>query len=192
VEQVEIRLGVMSITIERAVEATPEVCDLIRELNDVLGAAYAEHQQHGLSIAQLFEPQVRFFLARLDGLAVGCGGVAMLDDYAEVKRMYTRPAARGRGVAKALLRRIEDEARGADKTVLCLETGMHQRKAIGLYERTGFRPRGPFGPYAAMPARDIETSLFFEKALGPRETSPLVQCLSIVTSISFGNSMRAA
>jgi putative acetyltransferase len=172
VEQVEVRLGVMSITIDRAVEATPEVCNLIRELNAVLGAAYEEHQRHGLSIAQLFEPHVRFFLARLDGLAVGCGGVAMFDDYAEVKRMYTRPAARGRGVAKALLRRIEDEARAVDKTVLRLETGTHQREAVGLYERTGFRLRGPFGPYAAMPARNIETSLFFEKALGPRETSP--------------------
>jgi putative acetyltransferase len=172
VEQVEVRTGVMSITIERAVEATPEVCDLIRELNDVLGAAYEEHQRHGLSIAQLFEPHVRFFLARVDGLAVGCGGVAMFDDYGEVKRMYTRPAGRGRGVGTALLRRIEDEARGADKTILRLETGTHQREAIGLYERMGFRPRDPFGPYAAMPARDIETSLFFEKTLGPRETSP--------------------
>jgi putative acetyltransferase len=68
----------MSITIERAVEASPEVCDLIGELNDVLGAAYESHQRHGLSIVQLFEPNVRFFLARLDGLAVGCGGVRRL------------------------------------------------------------------------------------------------------------------
>ena len=30
-----------------------------------------------------------FLVARLDGLAVGCGGLAMFDDYAEVKRMYT-------------------------------------------------------------------------------------------------------
>jgi len=102
----------------------------------------------------------------LENLAVGCGGVALFDDYAEVKRMYTRPAARGRGVAKALLRKIEDEARGADKSVLRLETGAYQQEAIGLYERMGFRPRGPFGPYAAMLARNVETSLFFEKVLG--------------------------
>jgi hypothetical protein len=59
----------MSITIERVVEATPEVHDLIGELNDVLGAAYEAHQRHGLAIAQLFAPNVRFFLVRLDGLA---------------------------------------------------------------------------------------------------------------------------
>jgi len=122
----------ISTTVERAVEATHEVRDLIEELNEVLGAAYEAHQRHGLSIEQLFEPHVRFFIARLDGLAVGCGGVAVFDDYAEVKRMYTRPMARGRGVAKALLCRMEDEARGAGISVLRLETGTRQQEAIGL------------------------------------------------------------
>jgi putative acetyltransferase len=156
----------MNITIERVIQATPEVHDLIGELNAVLGAVYEAHQRHGLAIEQLFEPDVRFFLARLDGLVVGCGGVAIFDDYAEIKRMYTRPVARGRGVAKALLRKIEEEARGAGKSVLRLETGTYQHEAIGLYEAMGFQPRGPFGPYAAMPAHNIETSLFFEKVLG--------------------------
>ena len=53
----------MNITIERVVEATPEVHDLTGELNDVLGAAYEADQRHGLSIAQLFDPNVRFFVA---------------------------------------------------------------------------------------------------------------------------------
>jgi hypothetical protein len=54
-------------------------------LNDLLGPADDMHQWHGLLIEQLFEPHVRFFVARLDGLAVGCGGVAVFEDYAEVK-----------------------------------------------------------------------------------------------------------
>jgi putative acetyltransferase len=78
----------MNITIERVIQATPEVHDLIGELNDVLGAVYVAHQRHGLSIEQLFEPNVRFFIARLENLAVGCGGVALFDDYAEVRRSY--------------------------------------------------------------------------------------------------------
>jgi|SRR5580700_3916990 putative acetyltransferase len=155
----------MNIIVERVNAPTQELRDLIGELNDVLGAAYEPHQRHGLSIAQLFEPNVRFFVARLDGLAAGCGGVALFDDYAEVKRMYTRPAARGRGLAKVLLRRIEDEARAAGKLVLRLETGTQQREAIGLYRSAGFESCGPFGHYAAMPARNIELSLFFEKSL---------------------------
>jgi putative acetyltransferase len=155
----------MDIVIERVTAAIPEVRDLVGELDDVLGASYDAHQRHGLSLEQLFAPDLRFFVARRDGLAAGCGGVAFFGDYAEVKRMYTRPTARGRGLAKAMLRRIEDEARTVGLRVLRLETGNRQTEAIGLYERMGFRPCGPFGLYAEMPARNIETSLFYEKMI---------------------------
>jgi putative acetyltransferase len=155
----------MDIVIEQITEPTPELRALIGELDAVLNAAYEPHQRHGLPIAQLFEPHVRFFVARIDGAAVACGGVALFDGYAEVKRMYTRPAGRGRGVAKAMLRRLEEEARTAGKTMLRLETGQHQAEAVGLYRRAGFVSCGAFGQYAQMPARDIETSLFFEKQL---------------------------
>ena len=48
----------MNITIQRVIQATPEVHYLIGELNDVLGAVDQAHQRHGLSIEQLFEPNV--------------------------------------------------------------------------------------------------------------------------------------
>jgi hypothetical protein len=51
----------MTITVEQAVQPTPEVHHLIGELNDVLGAVYEPHQRHGLSVEQLFEPQCAFF-----------------------------------------------------------------------------------------------------------------------------------
>jgi putative acetyltransferase len=108
---------------------------------------------------------VLFFLARLENLVVGCGGIAVFDKHAEVKRIYTRPRARGRRVAKALLRKIEDEAVEWTSRSCARKRAPYQREAIGLYERMGFRPRGPFGPYAAMSPGNIETSLFFEKAL---------------------------
>ena len=155
----------MSVGIELVSEETAELRALIAELDAVLGANYEPHQRHGLSLAQLFEPHVRFFIVRLDGEAMGCGGVALFDDYAEVKRMYTRPAARGRGLAKALLQRIEDEARKAGTTVLRLETGPLQSEAIGLYQLIGFARCGAFGPYPGMAPRELEMSVFFEKRL---------------------------
>jgi putative acetyltransferase len=155
----------MSITIERVTRSTDELAALIGELDGALGAQYEPHQRHGLSLAQLFEPHMRFFIARFDGTAAGCGGVALFDDYAEVKRMYTQPASRGRGLAKALLQRIEQETRAAGKPVLRLETGPYQHEAIGLYQRLGFVACAAFGAYAAMPARNIEMSVFFEKSL---------------------------
>ena len=56
-------------------------------------------------------------------------------------------------------------ARASGKAVLHLETGPYQREAIGLYRSSGFQNCGAFGAYAKMPARNIELSLFFEKAL---------------------------
>jgi putative acetyltransferase len=153
------------IIIERPFGPTAEARALIAELDAVLGALYEPEQRHGLSIEQVFHPNVRFFVARLDGEAVGCGAVALFDDYAEVKRMYTRDAARGRGVGKALLAQIEREARDAGKPVLRLETGTYQAAAIGLYEGCGFRPCAAFGHYANLPPHRIATSLFYEKPL---------------------------
>ena len=155
----------MEITIERPSGPTAEVSALIAELDGVLGAVYEPEQRHGFSIEQVFGPRVRFFVARLDGEAVGCGAVALFEGYAEVKRMYTRESVRGRGVGKALLARIEQEARAANRPILLLETGTLQAAAIGLYEQCGFRSCGAFGPYAALPPHRIAKSLFYEKPL---------------------------
>jgi putative acetyltransferase len=144
---------------------TPEAAALIAELEEVLGALYGPHQRHGLSIEQVFEPHVRFFVAHRDGAAVGCGAIALFDDYAEVKRMYARKAVRGQGVGRAILSRLETEARAAGKSVLRLETGIHQAAAIALYERCGFARCAAFGPYAEMPAPRVATSIFYEKPL---------------------------
>lgn len=142
-----------------------DVRDLVGELDAVLGGNYVPEQQHGLRLEDLFQPHIRFFVASLDGVAAGCGGVALFDGYAEVKRMYTRAMVRGRGVARALLQRIETEARDTGRPVLRLETGIHQHESLRLYEAAGFRQRGPFGPYADMPAPAIATSLFYEKSI---------------------------
>jgi putative acetyltransferase len=155
----------MGITIERLCAAIPDAQELVAELDQVLGALYEPEQRHGLSIEQVFQPNVRFFVARIGDRAVGCGAVALFDDYAEVKRMYTREAARGQGVGKALLARIEAEARAARKPILRLETGTLQAAAIGLYEGCGFRVCLPFGRYAELPPHRITTSLFSEKPL---------------------------
>ena len=97
----------MDIAIERLSGPTADARELIAELDAVLGGLYEAEQRHGLSIEQVFQPNVRFFAARIGGAAVGCGAVALFDDYAEVKRMYTREAARGQGVGKALLGVVE-------------------------------------------------------------------------------------
>jgi len=159
------------ITVEHVQSATADARLLIGELDAELSGEYEPEQQHGLSVDRIFQPHVKFFIARLDGEAVGCGGVAFTnadgngDGFAEVKRMYVRPAARGRDVARTILCRLEDEARARGVGRLVLETGDVRHAAMRLYERNGFTRCAAFGDYATMPPRAIERSVFFEKLI---------------------------
>jgi putative acetyltransferase len=158
--------GSMPISIEPAPAPTDEVRVLVHELEAILAAEYPPEQRHGLALEAIFQPHIRFFIAWLDGVAVGCGGVALFDGFAELKRMYVREAVRSRGVAPMLLARLEETARTAGAPLLRLETGTNQLAALRFYEREGFRRCAAFGDYAAMPAQAIATSIFMQKPLG--------------------------
>lgn len=100
-------------------------------------------------------------MAYLDGQPVGCGGVQIIgDEYAELKRMYVRPAFRGQGVGKQLLAHLQAYAYEQGLRVLRLETGVYQTEALGLYQRFGFQRIPPFGPYFEDPV-----SICMEKKL---------------------------
>jgi len=154
----------MAITVELVSAPDDEVRALIAALDAELAQGYAPENRHGLALAAIFQPHIKFFIAR-DGAALGCGGVALFDGFAEVKRMYVVPAARGTGVAPAILARIEAETIAAGISLLRLETGDVQHAAMRLYARAGFTPCAAFGDYLAMPASAISTSVFLEKRL---------------------------
>jgi putative acetyltransferase len=155
----------MSLTIEHVRSPTDDARMLIDELDAELSGPYSPEQRHGIDITRVFQPGVMFFIARLDGDPVACGGVAFEDGFAEVKRMYVRPQARGRAVAQTLLARLEQEARARGATRLTLETGDAQHAALRFYQRAGFTRCAAFGAYATMPADATERSIFLEKTL---------------------------
>jgi putative acetyltransferase len=154
-----------AVAVERVECVTDEVVALLDELNRALDVGYAPEQKHALSLEQLFQPNIRFFLARLGGDAVACGGIGFYDGYAELKRMYAQERVRGQGVARALLQRLEAEARTLGLTIVRIETGNLQHAAMRFYERAGYRQCGAFGPYAVMPPSAIATSVFYERIL---------------------------
>lgn len=106
---------------------------------------------------------VSFFTARLGGQLVGCGALARLDaERGEVKSMHVREAARGQGIAGALLTQVEARACELGLRSLWLETGVteHFAPAQALYLANGYTPCGPFGSYT-----DNGHSAFFTKSL---------------------------
>ncbi len=114
-------------------------------------------------------PHGSFFLGYLDGTAVATGAWRRADipafghaESAELKRMYVVPEARGRGVARVMLRRLEESAYAAGLGVAVLETGLKQPEAIAFYESSGYTRIPGFGHY-----RDSPLSRCFGRRLGP-------------------------
>ncbi|MEU4713759.1 GNAT family N-acetyltransferase [Micromonospora purpureochromogenes] len=95
---------------------------------------------------------IRYLAVVVDGRAVACGGVQSLDAATgELKRMYVRPAYRGRGIARQLLTALEELAFQRGHSVVCLETGVYLPAAIGLYTSCGYEPIPVYGEYVDNP-----------------------------------------
>jgi putative acetyltransferase len=138
----------------------PDVAPLVAAGDAYSASLYPPESNHMLGVAALLDPAVTFFVARLEGRAVGCGALVREDGYGEIKRMFVAEAARGRGIARRLLLEIEAAARANGLPVLRLETGTRQPEARRLYISSGFRDIPPFGAY-----EDDPYSVFMEKPL---------------------------
>jgi putative acetyltransferase len=117
-------------------------------------AETAAGSSHALDLAGLRAPEVTFWSAWEGEEVVGVGALKRLGaEHGEIKSMHTAEAARGRGVASALLREIVAGARARGMTRLSLETGSwpYFLPARALYLRHGFVECGPFGDYRADP-----------------------------------------
>lgn len=102
-----------------------------------------------------------YLLATRDGQALGCGALQQHDAFTgELRRMFVTRAARRYGVARALLSRLEHEARRHGYRHLVLDTGARQQAAIALYSGCGWRRIAAWGPYVGDPM-----SVCFGKAL---------------------------
>lgn len=102
--------------------------------------------------ASLYLPPVGVcLLARIDGVAVGTVSLARLSaDVGEVKRMWLAPSARGRGIGRALLSRLHQEAAALAYRRLRLDTHGDLIVARSLYTSFGYVeiPRYNDNPYA--------------------------------------------
>lgn len=159
------------VIIERTNVESPPALALIGALNAELSERYPEPgaNHFRLNPEEVAPGHGAFLVASVDGTAVGCGAVRRIGETeAEIKRMYVTPAARGRGIARAVLAALEQEARRLGAVRLVLETGERQHEALALYRRAGFAVIPLFGEYAGSPL-----SVCMAKVLGaPGEEAP--------------------
>ena len=140
------------VLIEKARPDSSEAVNLIAELEKYLQPLYPPSSQHGLSIEELIEEGVDFFILWEQGKAAACGGVKNVHgEYGEIKRLYVRPQFRGKGYGRRMLAYLEETAVKQGLYLLRLETGILQPEAIALYEKTGYRRIDPFGEYELDP-----------------------------------------
>jgi ribosomal protein S18 acetylase RimI-like enzyme len=116
---------------------------------------YGGEDETPLDPAMFDPPRGSFFVGYLDGRPAASGAWRRREDVealgststAEIKRMYVAPAARGRGLARAMLAHLERTAFEAGASVSILETGTLQPEAIALYESSGYVEVPKFGFY---------------------------------------------
>jgi GNAT superfamily N-acetyltransferase len=142
----------VSLEIRPAAYEDVVAAELIELVQQEYVVRYGGRDDAPVDPAEFSPPLGLFLVAVLDGVPVGCGGWRDLGDgRVEVKRMFTAPAARGRGVARALLAELERTAAAAGHDRVVLETGLAQPEAMTLYASAGYDPLDGFGHYAGQP-----------------------------------------
>lgn len=107
---------------------------------------------HAMPAERLRQPDVRFFSAWDGERLAGCGAIKHIDDmHGELKSMRAAPEYRGKGVGKAILLHLLEEARSRGYSRVSLETGRPEPflPAQTLYRAHGFTDCPPFGDYVS-------------------------------------------
>lgn len=141
----------------------PEIRALLDEHLRDMALLSPPESVHALDLDGLRAPEISFWTAWSNGELMGCGALKELDPmHGEIKSMRTSVAHRRRGVARAILRHIIQEAEKRSYSRLSLETGSMDgfQPAQQLYQSFGFAYCPPFAAYTSDP-----NSVFMTKAL---------------------------
>ena len=139
----------MAIELLSGLDYKEEIGMLFREYTDMLVAgdpkfrAYLDLQNYDEELAHLEvkygAPDGRLYILMEDGAVLGCVGLRRISDAdCELKRLYLRPTARGRGLSRLLMDRVVADARAIGYSRMLLDTLPFLRAARGLYREYGF------------------------------------------------------
>ena len=138
-----------------------EAATLINQLDEYQESMYPPESNHLDSLDELSKTNVHFLAAYDDSEICGIGAVKVMNDYGELKRLYVPEKFRGKGIAEAIVKELENCLVKKSIFTARLETGVRQLEAIGLYRKLGYSEITPFGDYTEDPL-----SVFMEKNIG--------------------------
>ena len=146
----------------------PDAQKLIAEVQQEYVVRYGSPDESPVRPEEFAPPHGLFLVGYLEGVPVATGAwrvrdgaeAPLCDGDAEIKRMYVTGAARGRGLARAMLAELERTALAAGRRRVVLETGTEQPEAIELYRSSGYLEMDGFGYYAG-----TAESRYYRKAL---------------------------
>jgi GNAT superfamily N-acetyltransferase len=127
----------------------PDSRDMLRRLHSEQLAMYGFADSPDDTDAGDYVPPAGLFLmAYLPSPGPsGCGGWRRIDETtAEIKRMYVVPDARGHGLGRIILQRLEQHAAASGVQRVLLETGRDNTAALGLYSSAGYTPISAYRP----------------------------------------------
>jgi GNAT superfamily N-acetyltransferase len=138
----------------------PEVEPLLVGLSDEYDARYGENIEMTRASEAEFDPPAGFFIVLMDGPTTAAGGGfrRFNKSTCEVKRMWTSPLYRRRGLATRVLQSLEEAARDIGYAYLILETGPRQPEAEALYAGRGYSRIDAYGRYPEAHAFRIDLS----------------------------------
>ena len=148
-----LRAGEVSVRIEDPACHAAQHClgQYFSELAARFDAGFDPARSNSATSAEMAPPSGLFIVAWLDGAPVGCGVLKRSQGrIGEIKRMWTDPGVRGLGIARRILRKLEEEAKAWGLECLRLETNRTLVEAQSLYRKQGYVEVAPFNdePYA--------------------------------------------
>lgn len=148
------------ITLVRTTSDHQDFKNLVSKLDEDLAIRDGDdhdfyHQFNGIDA-------LKHVVVAYDGdLPLGCGALKKYNSEAvEVKRMYTTPESRGKGIATKVVTELEQWAKQLSFKRCILETGIKQPEAIQLYKKNNYSIIPNYGPY-----KGVENSVCFEKEI---------------------------
>lgn len=148
------------VTLLRTNSGNSDFLELVRQLDADL--AIRDGDDHSFYHQFNKVDKIKYVVVAFENeIAIGCGAIKEFDSESmEVKRMYTPPEHRGKGIAVAVLSELEKWTAELGYKRCILETGKMQPEAIALYTKCGYQIIVNYGQYAG-----VENSVCFEKKI---------------------------